>query len=341
MPSPLTRVCIVPQVSGVGGMVSFHAKFSAGLAARGIAVTGDLADETCQAVLVIGGSRQLVALRRAARRGIPVVQRLDGMNWLHRRTRTGPRHWLRAEAANLLLAYIRDRVATRVVYQSHFVQGWWNEQYGESPAAHSVAYNGVDLAAFSPRGAEKPPSDHVRILMLEGNLQGGYELGLQSAVALAAGLQAALGRPVRLAVAGQTSEALRLKWNGGDAHIDWLGVVPNAEVPTLCRGAHLLYSADINAACPNAVIEALACGLPVLAFDTGALKEMVPDSAGRVVAYGGDPWRLDPPDTGGLTRAAQEILAAQKSLRSGARRQAEAAFGLDAMVDAYIEALSG
>ena len=45
---------------------------------------------------------------------------------------------------------------------------------------------------------------------------------------------------------------------------------------------------------PNSVIEALACGLPVVSFDTGALPELVTPGAGRVVAYGGDPWRLDP-----------------------------------------------
>lgn len=322
-------------------MVSFQAKFRAGLAARGIAVTQDLADEDYQAVLVIGGSRQVLALRRAARRGIRVVQRLDGMNWLQRKTRTGLRHWLRAEMANLLLAYIRDSVATRIVYQSQFVKDWWMRQYGEKPTPASVIYNGVDLERFSPAGPEKPPSDHIRILMLEGSLQGGYELGLESGTALAAGLQSALGQPVRLAVAGQVGEAVRRKWNAGGTPIEWLGVLPNAQIPALCRGAHLLYSSDINAACPNSVIEALACGLPVLAYDTGALREMVPKTAGRVVPYGGDPWQLDPPDIPGLLRGAREILEDQDSLRRGARQQAEAAFGLDAMVEAYIEALHG
>ncbi|MBX3048027.1 MAG: glycosyltransferase family 4 protein [Anaerolineales bacterium] len=331
----------MPKVSGVGGMVSFEAKFRAGLAARGITVTQNLEDEDYQAILVIGGSRQLPALRRAARRGIRVVQRLDGMNWLQRKTRTGLRHWLRAETANLLLAYIRDSLANHIVYQSQFVKGWWARQYRQNQTPSRVIYNGVDLGSFSPKGPERPPNDHIRILILEGSLQGGYELGLESGTALAAGLQSALGQPVRLAVAGQVGAAVRQKWNANNTAIEWLGVLPNAQVPALCRGAHLLYSSDINAACPNSVIEALACGLPVLAYDTGALPEMVPDSAGRVVPYGGDPWQLDPPDIAALVQGAQAILADLDNLRAGARQQAEAAFGLEAMLDAYIGALHG
>ena len=65
-------------------MVSFQYKLADGLQARGIQVCQDLSDTPYQAVLVIGGTRALAGLWRLRRRGIPVVQRLDGMNWLHR-----------------------------------------------------------------------------------------------------------------------------------------------------------------------------------------------------------------------------------------------------------------
>jgi len=103
----------------------------------------------------------------------------------------------------------------------------------------------------------------------------------------------------------------------------------------------LLFAADINAACPNSTIEALACGLPVVAFDTGALHELVSGDAGRVVAYGGNPWLLEPADVPGLARAANEVLVDQPRFRQGARRRAEEAFGLDTMVEGYLTCLLG
>jgi glycosyltransferase involved in cell wall biosynthesis len=177
--------------------------------------------------------------------------------------------------------------------------------------------------------------------MVEGNLQGGYELGIETAVKLAESLVAKQQR-VELIIAGQVNDDLRLKWNGRTKiDIQWAGVIANDRLPELYQSANLLFSGDLNAACPNSVIEALACGLPVLAFDTGALKELVPSTAGRVVNYGGDPWKLDPPDTASLVQGAREILADQTALSAGARAHAMDNFSLDKMVDAYIEALSG
>ena len=86
------RVCVVPWLSGVGGMVSFRARLSEGLQRRGVQVTDRLEDEPYCSVLVIGGTRELPGLWRARRKGIPVVQRLNGMNWIHRLRRTGLRH---------------------------------------------------------------------------------------------------------------------------------------------------------------------------------------------------------------------------------------------------------
>jgi glycosyltransferase involved in cell wall biosynthesis len=322
-------------------MVSFSAKLTDGLAKKGIQTTFDLADEQIDAVLAIGGTRQLVTLRRIARRGIPVVQRLDGINWLHRRLRTGARHWLRAETGNWLLAYIRERIATKIVYQSRFVQSWWERIYGPGPSNKRVIHNGVDLDLFRPDKTNQPSKDRISILMVEGNLEGGYELGIESAVALADGLQSGKSS-VELIIAGQVDPKLAAKWNQKrKVKIDWVGVIPNEQLPQLYGKAHLLFSGDLNAACPNSVIEAMACGLPVLAFDTGALSELVTESAGKVIPYGGDPWKLDPPNISALVEGATVILKDQPSFRTAARAHAEQAFSLDRMVDAYIGAMSG
>jgi glycosyltransferase involved in cell wall biosynthesis len=141
-------------------------------------------------------------------------------------------------------------------------------------------------------------------------------------------------------VAGRASPEIRERAERiEDITVQWAGVVPRERIPELDRSAHLLYAADLNAACPNAVIEAMACGLPVVAFGTGALPELVKGDSGRLAPYGGDPWKLDPPDVDGLAYAALEVLSDPSRFQTGARARAEAAFGLDQMVKGYLTAL--
>ena len=134
---------------------------------------------------MIGGTRDLKGLWQARRRGIRIVQRLDGMNWLHRVTgfrKTGIRHFLRAEYGNGLLSLIRSRFANRIVYQSEFSRSWWERVHGRVSVEQRVIYNGVDLNFFSMLADETPPKDRLRVLMVEGNLMGGYEQGISVAL---------------------------------------------------------------------------------------------------------------------------------------------------------------
>ncbi len=110
-------------------------------------------------------------------------------------------------------------------------------------------------------------------------------------------------------------------------------------MPALARSATVLFASDVHPACPNSVIEALACGLPVVGFETGALREVVGEEAGRVVPFGGDSWRLESPDLAALAQAAGGILESPKSFRTAARARAEALFNLDRMIDSYLRVL--
>lgn len=290
----------------------------------------------------------MVALWRARQRGARIVQRLDGRNWLHRLRKTGLRHFLRAEYGNWNLSWIRSRLAQRIVYQSGFARDWWERTAGPTTVPNRVIHNGVDLSVYTPEGPGEPPGDHWRLLLVEGSLMGGYELGLEAAVGLASELSQHMSTAysrivkerVELMVVGRVPAETQRRWQQrSPAPIVWAGLQPLERIPELDRSAHLLYSADLNPACPNAVIEALACGLPVVAFDTGALPELVVGDAGRVVPYGGDPWRLAKPDLHALGQAAVEILADQERFRHAARLRAEATFDQNEMVEKYLEVM--
>ncbi len=343
----MRRICIVPEVSGVGGMASFRRKFEAALAGRGIGVTHD-AREDCDAILVIAGTKNILPLWQRRRRGTRIVQRLDGINWIHRRRNTGLRHYLRAEYGNFILSLIRSRIASHVLYQSEFSHRWWDDWYGRTRAGISVVHNGVDLREFRPAGDEesrrletlRPKGRRCRLLIVEGSLGGGYDMGLENAVKLAETLEGKHGFPMELMVVGKITDQHKARVEA-HAHVPmiWFGVVVPQAVVAAMHGADLLFSADLHPACPNSLIEALACGLPVVAFDTGAVAELMSEDAGRVVRYGGDPWKIETPDIAGLAEAGAEILRNPERFRAGARAQAEAHLGLDAMTDGYLKAL--
>jgi glycosyltransferase involved in cell wall biosynthesis len=335
----MPRICIVPRVDGLAGVASFRLKFEDGLRTRGVDVTHDPSDGS-EAILVLAGTRRLLPLLKARSRGRRIVQRLDGINWVHKKRNTGLKHYLRAEYGNFILSFIRSRIATQIIYQSEFSRKWWEDWYGKIHVPSSAVHNGVDLNTYSP--GETPSTPPYKLLLVEGSLGGGYEMGLDNAIRLTESLQEKHALPVELMIVGRvTDEHKRRVEAKTDISINWMGSVPRERIPEIDRSAHLLFSADLNAACPNSVIEALACGLPVLSFDTGALNELVPGDSGRVVSYGGNQWNIEPPDVQSLADAAVEILRDQQRFRKSAREQAERNLGLDQMVDKYLEVLLG
>jgi glycosyltransferase involved in cell wall biosynthesis len=332
---PMTKICITPRVEGTGGMASFRLKFEQGLKSRGVGVTHDL-DGDSDAILVIAGTRFLSKLWRARRRGIRIVQRLDGVNWVQRVKWSGVKYTVRAEYGNLMLAFIRKRFADRVVYQSQFIRKWWEDWYGAAKAPATVIINGVDLQTYSSEGAGERPSGVNRMLLLEGSLARGLNSGLFHAVSVAEKL--ADKYPMEVLVAGTVDEATQRRLQS-KVLVKFLGTVPRTEIPKLARSSHLMYCAEVNPPCPNSVIEALACGLPVIGFDSGSLKELVTDDAGCIVPYGANPWKLETPDISALAAEAGKILEKQSHFRAAARTRAESAFGLDSMVESYLKIL--
>ena len=267
---------------------------------------------------------------------IRIVQRLDGMNWLHKKKPTGLRHYLRSERMNLQLAFIRRFFADRIVYQSEFTHEWWNRVYGKISKAASVIRNGADLKTFNPHNRSSNQSDCVRILVVEGSFKGGHERDLLNAVDFANKLAEHLEKKVELAIAGNVPESMRkLISKDNSAILNWLGLVPHEQIPDLDRSAHLLFTAEINAACPNSVVEALACGLPVAGYATGSIPELVGEDAGVVMPYGSDYWKLEAPVSDGLVQAALHVLKHLPQYQKSARKRAEDLFGLDQMVEAY------
>lgn len=338
----VNKICILPKLESlhVGGPASFQIRLIAGLQKQGIDVSHDPFDPDCEAILVIAGTRRIIDLLRVHRRGVRIVQRLNGMNWTHRKRRTGWRHYLRSEVNNWILATIRQRLADRIVYQSEFTHNWWETVYGATRVENWVIKNGVDLREYSPDGPHERPNDHIRLLVVEGKLGGGHDKEFENAVGLAQTLSRQVAQQVELMVVGYVPNKMRAYWSRQEGiWITWAGVVKADKIPKIYRSAHLLFPAELNPACPNSVVEALACGLPVVGYATGSLPELVAGDSGRIVPYGSNHWNFETPNVLALVAAARKILDAQPHFRHSARVHAEADFDVEKMVNKYINVL--
>lgn len=83
----------------------------------------------------------------------------------------------------------------------------------------------------------------------------------------------------------------------------------------------------------------MACGTPVVAFDTGAIPELVEDTCGQVVKYGANPWSLAYPDVKGLANAIVAVQNEYETRSFNAKKKAINDYDLDDVVSKYTKVI--
>jgi glycosyltransferase involved in cell wall biosynthesis len=279
-------------------------------------------------ILVVGGTKKHGWLKKCKKQGTRIVHRLDGRNWLHRVKKMPLKQKFLCEIRNRMTARIRKKYADHVIYQSQFVKDWWERVSGETQSDSSIIYNAVDLEVFMPSSCEEP----LNLICVEGTID--YSpFALETLSYLARELKGTIIDKV-LVYGSLEVKSLKEKYS----ELNFEGVVPREKINEVYRNGIYL-SLDVNAACPNTVIEALACGIPVVGFDTGALKELVHDGAGEIVEYGSDPWKLETPKNENLAEAVLKVSKKYSSYSNNARKLAEEQYSLDTLTEKYINIL--
>ena len=143
-------------------------------------------------------------------------------------------------------------------------------RYGVPEEKVTVTRNGVD-PAFSPGGA------HHGYLLFVGAIQARKDPLAALAAAAAVGLPLVVAGPEK-----DAALALALREGGADLR----GYVRKDELAELYRGAAALVLPSRFEGFGLPVLEAMACGTPVVAADEPALREVAGDAA--VYAEGGD-----------------------------------------------------
>jgi glycosyltransferase involved in cell wall biosynthesis len=254
-------------------------------------------------------------LRLARRRRAPIVVNQDGVaypGWAGDRTDE-----LNVPLRRAVLA------ADHVVYQSAFSKRSSDAFLGEPRGAWEILPNAVDVERFVP--GPVPPEGPV--VLLGGDQTQAYrlELGLETFRHV---LDEHPG--ARLLVAGRlVSDPEPTLARLGLAHaVELLGRYSQAAAPELVRRAHVLLHTKVNDPCPTAVIEAMACGVPVAYPASGGTVELVGDEAGVGVPHPDGFERDQPPAPEALAGAVSAVLADREGYAARARARAVERFAL-------------
>lgn len=205
------------------------------------------------------------------------------------------------------------------------------EAIGVPPERLVVLRNGVDLSLFSP-GDRTKLRERLRlsdgpVLASVGRL---VELKGHDVMIRAMGLM----RDTTLVIVGEGPERRRLetlaRTVGVADRVRFLGQVSQQQLVGVYRGADALVLASRHEGWPNVLLEAMACGCPVVATEVDGIREIVQHEDAGIVAQARSPE--------GIADALRRLMARYPGSEA-TRRYAEK-FGWDATSDGQVEMFS-
>ena len=235
------------------------------------------------------------------------------------------------EPSNRMLSGITDAfVAVARKQKSYLVKS-----EGFPAGKIHVVHNGVDLDRFTPAGADPglraslgiPPDAPLAGLVAYLRPEKDVATFLRAAAVVRERIPTA-----HFAVVGDGPERKKLESLTGELQlrdvVHFAGLCP--DVREWVRSFDVLLLTSICEAFPVSLLEAMACGKPVIATNVGAIPEMiVPGQTGFLI---------QPRDHAGVADAICNLLrdpAAARAMGRRGRRHVENHFSLDSMVRGY------
>ena len=219
-------------------------------------------------------------------------------------------------------------MADHVFYQSNFCRESADRFLGVREGPFEILYNAVDTNVFKP--AEKNFKPEELTLLLIGSHWQLYrvQVALETLHALLKKMD-----NVRLIIAG------RFCWHSDSREAEkevreiclklkimdkvlFRGPYNQSEAVSVIRDAHILLHTKYNDPCPSVVLEAMACGLPVVYSKSGGVPELVGPDAGIGVSSPCDWNRLHPPDPDEMATAVLRIISSYQVYSRAARERA-------------------
>ena len=150
-------------------------------------------------------------------------------------------------------------------------------------------------------------------------------------------IDAVTGLDVDFVLVGQgpQREELAARAAANGASVSFLGRVPNTHLPGILNNWDAFVLPSFYEGHPKAVLEAMACGLPVIGTRVQGIVELIAD---------GETGLLCETDAGSIRQALERIAedgALRTKLGQNARRYVEKHFALERVVDMEMAMLNG
>ena len=231
------------------------------------------------------------------------------------------------EKTNQPLKKVLER-ADYVFYQSHFCKRAADLHLVPIHGKYEILHNPVDTGTFVP--SRKKPEGHRLISFGSFNQFYRIRCGVETVAALKERFP-----DIHLTFAGQyhwcpdqgraLSELQRLINERGVAeHVTVKGKYTQSELIPLLHEHHVALHTKYNDPCPRLVVEAMACGLPIVYSCSGGVPELVGKSGGIGVPAPRDWETMHPPEAEKLAAAVTEIFNSYHYFSHAARKQSVA-----------------
>ena len=228
-------------------------------------------------------------------------------------------------------------LADYVFYQSKFAQVASDYFLGKRLGPSEILYNAVDTKFFSP-------SDGSRNSKLTLLAAGSHNRSYRLPTAIRTLALVAKQRPeVRMIIAGRIppsnmAEARNLTAHFGlEGQVEFVGPYTQRDAPEIFRRAHILLHTHYNDVCPGVVIEAMACGLPVVYSRSGGTPELVGEEAGYGVPAVLNWEEAQPPDPRHLAEGMLFIAEDWSRYSEAARERAVTHFDLEPWIQRHLQ----
>ena len=222
-------------------------------------------------ILIISATRHLIRLLIYKFKGKKVIQRLDGYNWKGSIKTEGLISFLKSNAQNGLMMFCRLFIADIIVYQSSFLQKEWNSKFRiykrSCVIKNSAGENFFEIARNYPRYNKIKP---YRLVCVEGEISN--DPRTISYLSALEHLKVSFKEKIEsIHIFGSS----RLINTNQFENLVFHGLVKKNQLIDFYKDANLIFIVlELIPPCPNALIEAMSCGLPSIGFNEGSYLEL-------------------------------------------------------------------